>query len=145
MLKNSKFKEMLLLLVVLLMPITAKSELGERLTRLEEKIIALEGRIDIYREADYEARNLVSSEIARRLEHLNGETGRAAILNASKVDRDLHDAQLKEIDKRFLAIEGDYRELMGKLWLPMLAVGAVGSAAGAAAARYIPRSRNGVS
>jgi len=130
----------LLIFLVFLVPAVAKADLdlSERVTRLEEKIIALESRIDIYRETDADARNLVSSEIARRLEHLNGETGRAAILNASKVDRDLHDSQLKEIDKRFLTIEGDYRELMGKLWLPMLAVGAIGSGVGAVAAKYIP-------
>ena len=130
----------LLIFLVFLVPAVAKADLdlSERVTRLEEKIIALESRIDIYRETDSEARSLVSSEIARRLEHLNGETGRAAILNASKVDRDLHDSQLKEIDKRFLTIEGDYRELMGKLWLPMLAVGAIGSGVGAVAAKYIP-------
>jgi len=130
----------LLIFLVFLVPAVAKADLdlSERVTRLEEKIIALESRIDIYRETDSEARSLVSSEIARRLEHLNGETGRAAILNASKVDRDLHDSQLKEVDKRFLTIEGDYRELMGKLWLPMLAVGAIGSGVGAVAAKYIP-------
>lgn len=46
------------------------------------------------------ALNLNSSEIARRLEFLNGEAERLRIMQASYIPREMHESSLKEINRR---------------------------------------------
>lgn len=130
-------------------------ELRTKLAVIEERISNLKERLN--RDEVFNQRALTTAvkesedrtkvaadELARRLHELNGETGRMATLHAAMVTRELFDARIAEAFQRYSQLDeklneqiAEAREQRGRLWLPMLGIGAIAAAIAAAAVALI--------
>ena len=104
------------------------ARLDERIKSQNEALVIALTAQDRMREgserAAMEAMRIAREETARRLDHLNNAAERADTMAAKTVTRELFDTLVD----RVLALEGNTRELTGKLWLPMIVAAGVAAA-----------------
>ena len=105
--------------------------------RLDERIKSLWDAIAAAERANSEAVRIAADRLEIRLEHLNGEQGRIAQINASMVTREVFEVKQQEIVNRLHRIEADFHETRGRLWLPMIVAAGVAAGLGAAVAKLL--------
>ncbi len=100
------------------------------IVRIDERLKALDRIRSIDAAAVADATEILRTELARRLELLNGEQDRIAAVLAKSVTREMFDLQVGEIAKRLDRVER-------VSWLPILVIGGAGTALGALAVKII--------
>ena len=109
------------------------------LARLEARVEAIremQSEANRTRDRSLEALNgantaalaLAREELTRRLDILNGEQGRIATLTAETMPREVFEAKHAGLAKEVQLLTAEFKELRGRLWLPMLAAGGVSGA-----------------
>lgn len=102
------------------------------LARHDERIKALATQMENNSRDRDRAIRLASDELTRRLDNLNHAHSQAREVISTYLPRETHDRDISHLDVRLRKAEDSLRDLIGRLWLPMLA--AAGIAAGLAAA-----------
>ena len=113
--------------------------LAVSLARLEARVEAIremQSEANRTRDRSLEALNgantsalaLAREELTRRLDILNGEQSRIATLTAETMPREVFEAKHASLAKEVHLLSSEFKELRGRLWLPMLAAGSVSGA-----------------
>jgi len=108
-----------------------------QLARHDERLKAVVASIAHAERAADASVKLAADELSRRLEILNHAHQQAVEVQATYLPREMFDAWKKETEARMHKIDADAREIAGRLWLPMIAVGGLAAAIGAAVARFV--------
>jgi len=85
---------------------TMDGETSIEIARHDERLKALDAKMERIEEAGQRALELASEETARRLELLNGSYQREAEARHNYVVRELHDSCFAAVEKRLSQLEG---------------------------------------
>ena len=82
------------------------NETTVEIARHDERLKALDAKMERIEKASQQALEIASAEIARRMDLLNGEREREKELRGTFVVRELHDSCFSAVEKRLALLEG---------------------------------------